>query len=187
MWKHQRVDLATDLMETLKGNFYQLPGEGSLGELQMLPSYLNTLALLIRELGGKDYYLEIRMPARFQSSGEGYVKHLTAWHIALRGAIQGSLSDHELGILNTLRMNDSYNPLFQAAYHRYSDGNQEMAYGLLINESLWPKDFLPTTSNYCDEWVVQRDNPDDWKPCPGRDIQVTGAELIAITELLLKD
>jgi hypothetical protein len=52
-------------------------------------------------------------------------------------------------------------------YNKYRDGNQQQAIDILLDESLFPSDRLPTArDNRCEEYLWQRDDdPKDWGPC----------------------
>jgi hypothetical protein len=184
IWKAKDLEAAEILMEQLRTNFYQLEGQGTAGELLMTPALINTLAQLILALGGKRYSIELMFPAVF-GKGVGYVSHLTAWHILLRGDMLGHITEAELDILEFHKNRNPLNPLFQAAYHKYVDGNQDKAIKLLLNSSEWPSNKLPTTEEHCSDWPIQRDAGDDWEPCNPVNTH-TGAELVILYELLIK-
>ena len=58
---------------------------------------------------------------------------------------------------------------------------------LLLNTAEWPADRLPSTKEHCDSWPVMRDyKQNDWGPCrPYK--EHTGAELVVIYELIIKE
>lgn len=185
LYKSNSLNLAIELMDELKSNFYMLKGDGTPGELFMLPAYMNTLAEMIKKLGGKEYNLELLMPASFQSKPEGYVAHLTVWHIHLRGQILGEIPSKNKEILDFLTNKNPKNPLFVALQSHYSNGNQSEAIKLLMDTQEWPNYKLPTTSNHCDDWPIQREYTDrDWGVCTPMKIH-TGMELVIIYELIL--
>lgn len=187
LWKTKDLELAVELMDFLKSNLYYMPGEGSAGELFMTPPYMRTLADMIRALGGPAYKTELLFPVTY-SEDSGFIAHLVTWHIALRGDILGEITNTERNLLKEHRDREPKNPLFQAAYQRYSDGNQDVAISLLLDQSHWPADRLPTTTEHCDEWPIQREYKEkDWGPCPAQNKEHTGAELVAVYELLIKE
>ena len=185
MYKSKDLVAAEALMEQLVNNNYLLKGEGTVGELLMTPALLSTLAKIIEKLGGKTYNPEIDYVAVF-SETTGYVAHLTVWHILLRGELFGKISESSFDILSYHRNRNPLNPLFQAAYHKYKDGNQTNAVNLLLDNKEWPSNRLPTTSEHCSEWPIERDyTPNNWEACsPVK--EHTGAELVIIYNLIIK-
>lgn len=185
-WKNKQLDEAVELMRVLKGNAFMLPGQGTVGELGFNASMLNTLALIIQNLNGPEFAFELILPAYF-SEGEGYVSHLTAWHILLRGDIKGKISNREMNILYRLMKREPQNPLYAAGFYKYLDKGMQPVVKLLLESPHWPSDRLPTTTEHCAEWPIQRDKGKDWNPCPKKDEEHTGAELLLIYHLLLKE
>lgn len=185
LYKNKDLQTSIDLMESLKGNFYFLKGEGTPGELLMNPSMLNTLAKIIKKLGGPEFSLELSYPAIFSKDQEDFVAHLSVWHILLRADIDKSISNGNLEILKYHAERVPHNPLYQAAYHRYFDGCQKKAIALLMDDSVWPNNSLPTSANHCSDWPIQRDSDSDWAPCPAENSTHLGAELPVIYNLIL--
>lgn len=186
LWRAKDLISAVTLMDELKSNAYFLKGDGTPGELFMLPSYMNTLAEMIKAMGGPEYNIELLMPASFQSQPEGFEAHLTGWHIHLRGEILREIPTNNMEILTFLALKNSENPFFQALKAKYDDGNMDKVIDLLLNNNEWPNDSLPTTENHCDEWPIQREYQEkDWGACEPFH-EHTGAELVAIYELIVK-
>lgn len=186
LWYHKDLHNADLLMNQLIEDNYILKGEGTLGELAMTPAMVNTLALIIKGLGGPHYKWQLAMPVVFGNDG-GFIAHLTVWHILLRGEIEGSIRDLDRNILEFHALRDSNNPLFVAAWAKYSTGDFSSAISLLMNEAQWPADHLPTEANHCSEWPIQRDPGADWAPCNhDNPAEHTGAELVLIYYLIIK-
>lgn len=185
MWRTKNLTAATKLLDDLKGRAYYLRGDGTPGELLMTPAMMNTLAHIVLRLGGERYSLELNLPVLF-GKDTGYIAHLTVWHILLRGELNKEITGGQFDILSYHAHRNPRNPLYQAAYHKYSDGIQTEALGLLLDTSEWPDSRLPTTQDHCEPWPVMRDyTPKDWGPCvPFR--EHTGAELVVIYHLILK-
>jgi hypothetical protein len=165
-------------------------GQGSVSDPRhwMSPNLVDTLAESIVYLGGENHFV-----ARGLYSGEsdvdGFQAHLSVLHVLLRGKIQNSLSDRQLRILKSQAERQPQNALFQAAYHKYSDGDQSAAIQILMNPALFPNDSLPSTSNYCTEWLWQRDfsNEKDWTPCPEQAKLHSGGDFLFAAALILGD
>lgn len=136
------------------------------------PNMLSLLARAIKKLGGPSY-IEGKIPLTFGSC-DGYVCHLTALQIALLGNIQGDLSSGQIDILKELVDKAPANILFQALYHKYTDGDYSAVKALI---SKYPQDRLPTNLDHCDEWPVQRTEIS--KPCKTKK-QHSGGELLFV-------
>ncbi len=60
------------------------------------------------------------------------------------------------------------------------------ALAMLLNEGFFPSDGLPTSANYCTDWLTQRDDdPKDWSPCPDEAKTHSGGEFLFAAALLL--
>lgn len=98
----------------------------------------------------------------------GYRAHLDVLSILLRAMSRGNKTTQiELEYLKRQRNRVPSNALFQAAYHKYADGNQERAAAILLDEKVFPADDLPTEANYCTDYLWQRDKESDVLPCEG--------------------
>ena len=186
MWRNKDLPMAIQLMRDLKSNLYMLEGEGTPGELLVNPAMLSTLAHIILKLGGPRYELELAYPAVL-SKDTGFIAHLAVWHILLRAELKKEIEDAHLSILKTHHDRNPQNPFFQAAYHRWYDGDQSEAIELLLDNAEWPEDRLPTSAEHCEEWPIQRDYTEkDWGGCPEEGHTFPGAELIAVYNLVIK-
>jgi hypothetical protein len=190
IWRNKDLETAQDLLEHVRKHGYRMNGEGTIGELALTPTLINTLARMVVELGGEAAPGELVIPAVFFPE-EGFSAHLATWHILLRGEIRGKISAHEFGILETNRNRAPLNPLYQAAYHKYSDGDQSQAIDLLLNQPHWPADRLPTGEDRCEPWLLQRDvEQANWyNPCvtpAGKAEKYSGGDLIAVYKLVIQ-
>lgn len=187
MWRNKDLESANSLMKTLQNDKYVLKGEGSAGELVFIPSYTNTLAELVLALGGPRYEGELHLPVIIDSSGTGFERNLAVWHLLLRGEIMGGLPASDVETLKTHAIAQPKNPLYQAAYHKYLDGDMSSVVQLLLDSDEWPRDSLPTSKNHCDAWPVQREwSEKDWGSCEPL-VEHTGGELIVIYYLIMVD
>ena len=115
----------------------------------------------------------------------GFRAHLDVLHILLSGSLYSGLADSELETLKDQADREPYNALFQASYHTFSDGNQDVAADLLLNEQYFPSDRLPTSDHRCEEYLFQRDKDDsDWAPCPDQGKIHSGTDLIFAASVL---
>lgn len=92
----------------------------------------------------------------------GFTAHIEVLRIWLEGQVYGEISDSDLSELKYQSERSPDNCVFQAAYHRYLDGDMSEAMRIL---AAFPKDRLPSTEDYCTEYKWQRDPGEDWEPC----------------------
>lgn len=109
----------------------------------------------------------------------GFERHLIVLSVLRNGVIRGGVYDFDLLALRLAANSNDENALYQAAYALFTDGEMAKAQETLGNISYFPDDGLPTDSNYCTDYLFQRDKwdtrddgarvlNDDWLPCPGR-------------------
>lgn len=178
------MDVLERLMESIRGNNYQLVGEGTIGELLLLPAHINTLAEMIHALGsGMDVSAErnLRALSYFGSGATGFERHIQIWHILLRGEVLGGLSSNELDRIVEHAHAQQLNPLHAAAYGRWVDGDLTRSIGLLHEQ--YPVDRLPTSADYCPDWPMQRD---DVVTCEEEGRVHTGLDLVVLYRLVLQ-
>jgi hypothetical protein len=97
----------------------------------------------------------------------GFRAHLDVISWITQGMVRGEISAIDYEMLRVMTEKNPRNALFQAAYHRFKDGNQSRAVEILEDTSLFPSFALPTSNHRCEEYLWQRDDGDDWKPCAG--------------------
>ena len=96
----------------------------------------------------------------------GYKAHLDVLSILLRGMVRGNkTTEIELQYLKAQAARVPNNALFQAAYHKYADGDQSRAAAILLDERWFPADRIPDNRNYCTDYLWSRDEPHDVDPC----------------------
>jgi hypothetical protein len=89
---------------------------------------------------------------------------LDVLRILLNGRVYGAITDAEKGVLKAQAERQPMNALYVAAYEKYHGGSK--AHGLLLDESHFPGDRLPTSAEHCQNYLFSRDQEsDDWKPC----------------------
>lgn len=95
----------------------------------------------------------------------GFEGHLHVLRLYLDALVHGATSSSDLSTLESYTRSYPRNALYNAIYHRYSDGEFTTAVSVLMDESLFPADRLPTSQNYCTHYLWQRDPDEDWLPC----------------------
>lgn len=82
----------------------------------------------------------------------GYRANVIADYIALKGDVLGSINKIELDALEVMVKNQPESPIYQALWHRYTDGDQARALEILNNENLFPLDSLPERGLDAFDW-----------------------------------
>lgn len=182
IWSHKRLDLALDLYKYATAHNLVM-GQGDPAATVLSPIMLATLAQLIHSMGGPDY--AVRYTTTVWTATEGYQAHLQALHILLRFELYGTVNQNALNVLKVYRNNNPENPLFQYAISRLTDNDQTKAVDLLLKETYFPNDRLPTNEQYCTDWLFERDFGSDWKPCAD-EAQHSGGELVFLAGQILK-
>lgn len=151
------------------------------------PNLIDTLAESIVYLGGTNHVLARGIYAGETEALEGFQAHLSVLHVLLRGKVQEGISNRQLSILKYHAERQPDNALFTAAYHKYSGQMRDEAVNTLMNERLFPSDRLPSTSEYCAEWLWQRDfsTEKDWTPCSENAKIHNGGDWLFAAALLL--
>lgn len=96
---------------------------------------------------------------------DGFEGHLDVVNIWLTGRIHGKINDLQKNRLKKYAEKEKENALFQAVAFRYGVTSIEN-----VNKAFFaprfPNDRLPTNTEYCTEYLFQRDmDAKDWKPC----------------------
>lgn len=95
----------------------------------------------------------------------GYINHLFALYALLDAELAGHMDPTALLAIRGLVKSQPRNAIYQAILHKYTDGDQTAAIAVLLDESLFPAHRLPTSADRCEEYLFQRDDGSDWKPC----------------------
>lgn len=112
-----------------------------------------------------------------------YRAHLAVLHIYLRGLVYGGISDFDLLMLRKQVERAPRNAFFQTVFHKFSDGDMGPALAVLLDESLFPAESLPTNVNYCTPYLWERDDNYNWQPCDTPKTH-TGADWIFVAEII---
>jgi hypothetical protein len=108
----------------------------------------------------------------------GFEAHLQVLQLLLDKKFRGGFSPSALGVIQHQAARQPNNPLFQ-----YAAGNVEGAVDILLNESYWPADRLPTSQDRFSPWILERDDGPDWQP--GGDFKKhSGADLLFVVYLI---
>jgi hypothetical protein len=128
------------------------------------PNLQATLAEVIYRLGGTNKVSYRGIPQTYVQN-TGFAAHLQLLHILLRADLTGGIENTALQVVKYNYNRSPQNPLFAYAYHRYVDGDQTETQDILLIETLFPNNRLPTSHDRCEPWLSQRDGGKDWEPC----------------------
>ena len=160
-------------------------GRGPLGETFITPSLRQTIAEMLKALGGKKHGTMLRYP-HFWPKQYGYQAHLQVLHILLRKKMLGAVTKEEVKRIDDYYRRNPRNALFSFAYHCFTDGDYSETAEILLDEKLFPKDRLPTPQDRCENYLWQRDLGKDWEPCKRQGIH-DGVDLEFVTALILEE
>lgn len=182
---------------------YQISDVDWLGRCLMPPAVVKDIYRVHKWAGGDcddtcRYFSAIG--TNLPDDRDGFERHLAVLTTMRNGLVEGALNDNSLKQLEHAAAAQPRNALYQAAYHLFGNGDQEAAFGALQDAALFPASALPTSANYCTDYLFQRDDdsagrPDgkrpDWAPCgdgsegaEGRGIDFIFAASVALGELL---
>jgi hypothetical protein len=158
-------------------------GEGDIFRTIMRPSLQSLYARALRALGGPDFAERI-IPPFEPGARKGFEAQLQVVSILVDLNVTGALTSPQLEALRDQAARQPGNALFMCAASRFDPSLKQAAWDLLREEKIWPRDRLPTTDDYCDSWVTQRDRitpegeNDDWQPCPERPRKHSGGDFL---------
>ena len=187
-WFNKRKDIADNIIKTTFEHWGIVGKQKSLEGLSrviMSPTLLSTFAWISYKLGGPSRPLLRFPPAIVGYKLEGYRAHLAVLHALLRIKIQKV--DTGLPIMHNFyykafdyhQKRQPQNPLYAAA-----SCNNALAIDILLDETLWPSDRLPTTLDRKSSWLLQKDYGDSWKPEKSW-VEHTGGDFLFAAALVL--
>ena len=192
LYTHSKRSLIDELIQYGEGHeqyLFWIMGRGDISRVGIPPPAQATWYEMRYRLGGKDN--ANRFIPQIWSKLDGFESHLQVIHILLLGRLTSQIDDHAKSRLKEYALREPENALYQAAWHLYYDGNMDSAYRILLSESKFPALSLPTSDNYCTEYLFQRDmlknggvNP-DWLPCPHENKQYSGIDFLFAAKIAL--
>lgn len=146
------------------------------------PNMIGWLARIIYYLGSVDHP-ERKLPALYFDT-PGYANHLNMLQIWGEAQLAGGIGRLELSLLEKIITASPKNALAQALYHKYTDGDQRVATGMLL--STYPADRLPTRGDWCEEWRPQRaDGDSGFQSCTPPERQHSGGDFLFVSSIVL--
>jgi hypothetical protein len=179
MARNNRTDLAKDVVHYVEKHDWKL-GDGDVFRTDIRPALYATF-LQIAKIDTPAAYTPVVV------GGTDYERENNAWHIELRAQIGGGMPD---GYFDWIRLNateQAHNPLYQYQLARWVTGDYAPFVAAAMNAQYYPRDHLPDSTNYCADWVMQRDMGKDWQPCPSEEAfkQWSGSDWLAVVALAL--
>jgi hypothetical protein len=105
-----------------------------------------------------------RLPSVWIPMSKGYGAHLQIVSILIDSLLYGETSSSQNNLVKRQFQRVPQNSLFHAAYARFNDqSEQQRAATALLDR--FPEDRLPNSSDWCAEYLFQRDPGSDWLPC----------------------
>lgn len=99
------------------------------------------------------------------SAKQGFEGHLDVLSIFTEYLINKALSEFEIKILEQYAKKNPKNALYQAVFHKFTDGDQSKAIEILMDNRLFPADRLPTDKDRFSPYLWERDDGPDYEPC----------------------
>lgn len=186
-WKTRRLDIAESLASYGEAhNWIMGEPDSQLDRVVMTPSQIGLLYQVIYRLGGADTAAR-HLPDVYPEGKTGFEAHLEVISILLHAEVddQEGVTDVMLGRLREQASRQPDNPLFLAALRRF-DGDRTEALKALMESPHWPSDALPTSAQHCARWLVEKDDGDDWKPCPDKNETYLGGDFMFAASLVVK-
>jgi hypothetical protein len=156
-WINRDLKLADNVVRYALKHCLKM-GDGDLTRIMISPALLATFAEIVHQLGGRNYWYLRWIPYTPSRDVRDYERHLACLHALLRREL-GRETQQQRNVLFEYAVTQSHNPLYLIAGDCW-----EMAEETLIKDKVWPSNHLPTTLDYKDRWVVQRDYGDNWQP-----------------------
>lgn len=117
---------------------------------------------------------------------KGFQAHLDILRIYLSGQVYGAINDIDMRVLKGQVEREPGNALFQAALHRFTDGDQSAAIALLLDETHFPSSKLPGSTEHCTEYLFERDSGGgDWAPCPAEAKTHSGTDFLFAAKMII--
>jgi hypothetical protein len=169
LWHNKRKDLLDEIIDYGENHANAIGswvmGKGDIFAIGIRLEFQADFYEMRYRLGGHDHGKRKIPQIRFDL--KGYEDHLQMLDIYLRALMLGSMPEMDFNAAKSSAKREPKNALFQAIYHRYSDGDYSSAIKILLDESIFPSDRMPSSENHCEMYLWQRDSSGkDWQPCP---------------------
>jgi hypothetical protein len=192
IWHDQDGALLKELLNRLIEDKWIL-GEGDPATLVVTPALQATIGDLDAQLNKNKHPLLQNYPQAWNTSVTDFRMHLQMLHMELRAQIHGGVTDFEKDIFQFMAQAEPNNALAQALHAKHNTGDFGEALDLLLNETWWPSNRLPTSFDRKEPWLTQRQhkkdgaiNP-DWLPNTQEDmVRHSGGDYLFAAMIILK-
>ena len=185
LYHNKDLDSAEALYQYAKSHNFVM-GFGDPARLVLMPGLESLLCSLIHKLGGKRRFFSSDQLNFWPTSLTGYEVHLLMLHSLLKGEIFGHVDTRIMKAYKYYAKKNARNPLHQYAYNLYTSGDFDQIAEILLDESLWPSDRLPTSLNRSNEWLPARDCDDSYKPREWPVDEFSGGDFLFMAWLILR-
>lgn len=139
---------------------YSISKEDVAGRCIMTPGVMKDVYRLHLKMGGdcdNECKTVMTVGVNTLPEGEGFTRHLAVLSTVRNGLIEGGINDLSLKQLEKAHKAEPRNALYAAAYNMFKGGFQDETWKILSDESLFPLKSIPTSKNYCTDYLFQRD------------------------------
>lgn len=164
IWRNNRLDLAEEMWTYGKKHGW-IMGDGDPARIYLTPGLQATLAEIIFQLGGKNYWFSRNMPQVWSKGLDGYQLHLEVLHILLRGELLGHITSPMKESILDMTTRYPENLLFTVVKARFSQDQWGASFngtlaavGLQEADHLWPNDRLPTDADRSSHWLFENND-----------------------------
>jgi len=179
IYKNDRPDLAQEIVDYADSNGDVMgPGAPTRTGIGVV---LKATFLKLAKMDRADSHYPVAVTG-FES---GFERHLAAWHLMLRSEIEGGLASGYHWWIEKQVKQQPQNPLFRMMKARFITGDYDPAAESLLNETYFPASRVPGTREFCDEWIIQRDMGDNWRPCVSKNKEWTGAAWLSVASWVI--
>jgi hypothetical protein len=134
-----------------------------------ISSQLQALAYRARHFLTGEKHWKMDVPTVY-SPVKGFQAHLQTLTILTNAIVNKGMTQVEVNTLKSQLENDPKNALFAAILARFTDGDFAVAQKVLLDESLFPSDRLPSAKDRCVSYLwMHGEKPSDWTGCKGHE------------------
>jgi hypothetical protein len=180
-YRYKQVGVLERLWTYGQARDWFMGDDNASGTHTLLTPIVPLLSRLRNNLNGKNldsFWSSLPLASEGDQTKTGFESHLQVLQLLLDKKFRNGYSPLTLSVINKQSQRQPNNPLFQ-----YAAGNVSGAVDLLLNESVWPADRLPESSDRFSPWVLERDDGPNWRP-GGEPKKHSGADLLFVVYLI---